>query len=49
MREFQNKVRDIIESYCEGITYLEFSTDDFPEMLKKIETEAKNSQLSNHQ
>lgn len=40
MSEFKKKVQSIIEDYCEGINHLEFSIDNFPEMLDRIETEA---------
>ncbi len=40
MTEFKKKVQSIIEDYCEGINHLEFSIDNFPEMLDRIETEA---------
>ena len=40
MSEFKKKVQWIIEDYCEGLSYLEFSIDNFPEMLDRIEKEA---------
>jgi hypothetical protein len=40
MTEFKKKVQSIIEDYCEGINHLEFSIDNFPEMLDRIETAA---------
>ena len=40
MTEIKKKVQSIIEDYCEGINHLEFSIDNFPEMLDRIETEA---------
>jgi hypothetical protein len=40
MKNFKKNVQSIIEDYCEGINHLEFSIDNFPEMLNRIETEA---------
>jgi hypothetical protein len=33
----KEKIREAIENYCEGITYLEFSIDNFDSMLNDIE------------
>jgi hypothetical protein len=40
MNEFKTKVQSIIEDYCEGIEWLEFGVQHFPDMLDRIEKEA---------
>lgn len=34
-----NKIKEIIEGYCEGHHHLEFSKDDFPAMIAEIKKE----------
>ena len=34
-----SKIEPIIENYCEGMYHLEFSRDNFPEMIAEIKKE----------
>jgi len=43
----KERIKQIIESYCEGITYLEFSADKLDEMVDKIVKDVESTVRSN--
>ena len=43
----KERIKNIIESYCEGITYLEFSADKLDEMVDEIVKGVESNVRSN--